>query len=187
MPEEKYNTWVAKWQSPQAFVKWGHPTNATILLNKPVETWLADYPTLNQATAIFGIHAVRLFVGSQLGAYLNQNTTANSRMTEEQLQTMCRDILVVMQNYTVGEVMIFFALLRTGMWKTYGTTTQEICDKFRHEFSDYHNNKIDEANALKAEAKRDAHLDKCVTYEEYKKLTKNQNHVLRTTSENQRD
>lgn len=169
MPEEKYNAWVAKWPSPQAFVKWGHPSNATSSLSKPVDTWLTDYPTLNQATAIFGIHAVRLFVGSQLGAYLNQNTTANSRMTEEQLQTMCRDILAVMRNYTVGEVMLFFALLRTGMWKTYGTTTQEICDKFRHEFKDYRNAKIDEAEDIKRQyrnAKREA---RCITYEEHQK------------------
>ncbi len=122
---------------------------------------------------MFGAPTVRMFIGTQLGAYLNLNTTASARLTEEQLQTMCREILSVMRNYTVSEVTLFFAQLRTGMWRMYGNTSREICDKFRHEFMDYRNACIDEAESLKRQQKRQEREPRCVTYEEYSKSKTN--------------
>lgn len=185
MSEEDIDAWTALWKDPKDFTGWGHPAKATEALQEPLQAWLTRYPTLNQATVLYGAPAVRLFVGAQLGAYLSQNSSVSNQMTDEQLQGMCQDIIAVMRNYTVSEIRLFFALLRTGMWKTYGITTQEICDKFRHEFNDYRNNKIDEANALQAQKNREARIDRCVTYEEYcqhmLQLKKQQNQNPKTT------
>lgn len=169
LPTETLERWKAKWHSPKAFLAYWHPSNTIQALTKPIQAWTEEYPTLNQATAMFGAPTVRMFIGTQLGAYLNLNTTANARLTEEQLQTMCREILSVMRNYTVSEVTLFFAQLRTGMWRMYGNTSREICDKFRHEFMDYRNACIDEAKSLKRQQRNEERQPRCVTYEEYKK------------------
>lgn len=116
--------------------------------------------------------AVLRFLRLQLASYL-LNCPQREAPTQSQLQEMTMQIYAVMKPYTIAEIMLFFAMLKSGCWKMYQKgNIQEICELFQHEFKDYRSIMIDQVNCEKKDKEEQERRARCVTHEQAKEMAR---------------
>lgn len=182
--------WLATFKNQQRFFHVTQPQQARAFLENPKLVWEKNYPTMPQIIALFpepmaewmqdangrwyqdslsiltAHEAVSRFLRLQLSSYL-LNTPQKTSPTQAQLEEMAMDLYAVMKSYTVPEIMLFFAMLRSGTWKMYNRgNIQEVLELFKHEFMEYRSHMIDQVAIDKRRIEREQEQRECISYEE---------------------
>jgi len=154
------------------FLEWASPASGARLLQMPEKAWSQNYPTMAQLSALYGVQTTENWFKSLAAMYLI-NSPKVKDLRKEQLQMIEIDLMSCMIGYTISEITLFFAMLRSGVWKMYNKSNpQEICELFRHEFMEYRSTMIDKIFSEKRNKEREEELSRCVTYQEAVEMAK---------------
>lgn len=115
------------------------------LRNNPHKTYIFDFPTLAQVDDMLGNGTGNLWLETQYTQLLMQ--LPNKVMpTEAQISEGIKVMRAVFAPYTIAEILLFFAKIRTGDYVIYNRgNVQEIMELFNNKFLRLRSQLIDEA------------------------------------------
>lgn len=123
------------------------------LKSKPLDAYMHDYPTLAQVDDMFG--CANLWMEAQ---YTQLLLTLPQKVypTDAQISEATKVMRSAFSRYTIAEILLFFAKIRTGDYICYNRgNIQEILELFHSKFLPLRSSLIDDAERTKSEKERE--------------------------------
>lgn len=134
---------MTRWPTGKDFLSRCNCDAGLWLRNNPHKVYVHDFPTLAQVDDMYGCG--NLWLEAQYTQFLMQ-LTQKVMPTETQINEGIKVMRSVFAPYTIAEILLFFAKMRTGDFKLYNRgNVQEICEVFNQMFLPLRSQLIDEA------------------------------------------